>query len=61
MSKRPVTLWKPEEAEQPSQPDGYHLCASAMCANIVGRPGALCTEHQAKHDLDRSPRNVQLF
>lgn len=62
MSRKPTTLWKPEDAEEtPSAPEGYWHCSAALCVNLVGSEGSLCPDHQPKNDHSRSPRNVQLF
>lgn len=64
MSRKPVTLWKPEEAEtsdQDAAERGYALCASGLCTNVVGHPGQICEEHRQPTSHDRSPGNHILF
>lgn len=55
MSRKPTTLWKPDDAEAERS---YIPCAASLCTNLVSKQGDRCHEHKTKtHQIDRSPAN----
>jgi len=58
VSRKPVTLWRPDE---PETQRNYHTCNKALCVNPVNKPGEICVDHQAEAHMSRSPNNLLAF
>lgn len=64
MSRKPVTLWRPDDAaesDRETMERGYSLCCVSVCTEMVANPGDKCDKHRQEASLDRSPSNHRSF